>query len=133
MYPKLYYMSGVSRVDGVYGVYVDITKFHPLGTSPLLWFVSSTHRFLSRGWLVYCTWGMVYYLLVLWWNNVVTMQFPWSVKPLLTDMKYTTFAKFHKYPLCNKTTISLSVEGIKFSTVKMFCSRLLWYIRKIKR
>ena len=29
-------MSGVSRVDGVYGVYVDITKFHPLGTSPLL-------------------------------------------------------------------------------------------------
>ena len=29
-------MSGVSRVDGVYGVYVDIIKFHPLGTSPLL-------------------------------------------------------------------------------------------------
>ena len=94
----------------IYGVYVDIIKFHPLGTSPLLWFVSSTHCFLSKGWLVYCIWGMVYYLL--WWNNVVTMQFP--VKPLLTDMIYTTFAEFHKYPLLNKTTISLTVEYIFF-------------------
>ena len=65
-----YAVSRDSEVDIIYGVYVDIVKFL-IHWVPLHYYdVSLLHQIyttLTNGWLVYCTWGIVYYQL--WCNK----------------------------------------------------------------
>ena len=68
------YIMCVELVDGIYGVYVDGKIFHPLGTSPMLWFVpSATNLSHFNQWLtclLYLRNGCYH----LWCNKVVMMH-----------------------------------------------------------
>ena len=109
MYPKLHHVHRVSLDDSnIWSSCWYSKNFLSLDTSSLLWLVPSTIIFphFTNDWLVYCTWGVVYYQL--WCNKVVIMHFPcWVKNELIWN---TTFGKLHNCPICNKITILLSVQ-----------------------